>query len=354
MAKVNPKIDLVFKKLFGSEENKDILLSLINAILPEYQQIADLTLKNPYNVSDYAEGKLSILDIKAEDENGNLYDIEMQIRGSEFYGKRTLYYWAKIFGSQLDYQTEEEIQKKEKKGKSYIDLNKCIVISLMDFDFFDDNRYHRCFILKDRETNETHTDLDYLDLYFVELQKFEKVHKEVKTALDRWIKFLNYADLYSKENLPPELAEMEAIRKASEKLEIMYFDKKEREYYEGQYKRYLDEYSRIQEEVDKIVKMAVEQAVQEALLNAERKKQEEIQKALSEVERKKQEEMQKALSEVERKKQEEIQKALLDAEQKKQEEIVRKAIEKGLSNETIASLTGLSPKEIDIIRKKLK
>ncbi|WP_448529448.1 Rpn family recombination-promoting nuclease/putative transposase [Raineya sp.] len=118
MAKVNPKIDLVFKKLFGSEENKDILLSLINAILPEHQQIADLTLKNPYNVSDYAEGKLSILDIKAEDENGNLYDIEMQIRGSEFYGKRTLYYWAKIFGSQLDYQTEEEIQKKEKKGKS--------------------------------------------------------------------------------------------------------------------------------------------------------------------------------------------------------------------------------------------
>ncbi len=257
MSKVNPKIDLVFKKLFGSEENKDILLSLVNAILPENQQIANLKIKNPYNISDYAEGKLSILDIKAEDEVGNLYDIEIQIRGSDFYGKRTLYYWAKMFGSQLDYQTEEEIRKKEKKGKSYIDLNKCIVISLMDFDFFSDERYHRCFMLKDREMNETHTDLNYLDLYFVELQKFEKKHKQVKTALDRWIKFLNSANLYSKENLPPELAEIEAIRKATEKLEMMYFNEKEREYYEGQYKRYLDETARIDEAIIRVAKKAI-------------------------------------------------------------------------------------------------
>jgi predicted transposase/invertase (TIGR01784 family) len=65
MNKFNPKIDLVFKKLFGSEENKDILLSLINSILPLDQQVAKIDLKNPYNVSDYAEGKLPILDIKA-------------------------------------------------------------------------------------------------------------------------------------------------------------------------------------------------------------------------------------------------------------------------------------------------
>jgi predicted transposase/invertase (TIGR01784 family) len=112
LSKLNPKIDLVFKKLFGSEENKDILMSLINAVLPHDQQIVELTIKNPYNVSDYAEGKLSILDIKAEDGRGNLYDIEMQIKGTTFYGRRTLYYWAKNFGSQLDYLTEEEIKLK--------------------------------------------------------------------------------------------------------------------------------------------------------------------------------------------------------------------------------------------------
>lgn len=50
---LNPKVDLVFKKLFGSEENKDILMSLINAILPPHQQVVDITLKNPYKFADY-------------------------------------------------------------------------------------------------------------------------------------------------------------------------------------------------------------------------------------------------------------------------------------------------------------
>lgn len=250
-------------------------------------------------MSDYAEGKLSILDIKAEDESGNLYDIEMQLKGTTFYGRRTLYYWAKIFGSQLDYLTEEEIKEKEKKGKSYTDLNKCIVISLMDFEFFKDDRYHRCFVLKDRETDETHTDLNYLDLYFVELEKFEKRHQAVKTVLDKWIKFLNNADLYSKDTLPQELAEIEPIKKASEKLEVMYLDKKEREYYEAQQKRYLDETSRIQE----AVQQAVEQAVQQAELN-------------------------------------------------KQIAMAEKAIKKGFNNGTIADLTDLTVEQIEQLRNK--
>jgi predicted transposase/invertase (TIGR01784 family) len=325
MGKVNPKIDLVFKKLFGSEENKDILMSLINAILPENQQIAHITLKNPYNVSDYAEGKLSILDIKAEDEFGNLYDIEMQLKGTTFYGKRTLYYWAKIFGSQLDYLTDEEIEAKLKKGKSYTDLNKCIVISLMDFEFFKDDRYHRCFMLKDRETNETHTDLDYLDLYFVELEKFENRHKAVKTVLDRWIKFLNRADLYSKSTLPKELAEIEPIRKANERLEIMYLDKKERDYYEAQQKRYLDEISRIQEGIEKGIQEAVEKAVQEAV---EKAVQEAVEKA--------------------------VQETTKQAELNKKIEIAKIMLQNNETIEKIVKYTGLTAAQIKEIRKKVK
>ncbi len=171
MAIYNPKTDLVFKKLFGTEENKDLLQSLINSILPAHQQIVRLTLKNPYNVSDYAEGKLSILDIRAEDQNGIKYDIEMQIRGDAFYGRRVLYYWAKMFGTQLDYITDEE--KNDPKFK-YSDLKKSIVISLMDFSFFKDKRYHRLYVLKDANTNETTAYLDYLDLYFVRTQKIQR------------------------------------------------------------------------------------------------------------------------------------------------------------------------------------
>jgi predicted transposase/invertase (TIGR01784 family) len=317
MSKVNPKIDLVFKKLFGSEENKDILLSLINSILPEYQQVVDLKIKNPYNVSDYAEGKLSILDIKAEDEQGNLYDIEMQIKGTTFYGKRTLYYWAKIFGSQLDYIKTEEEEKEKKKRKTYSELNKCIVMSLMDFEFFDDDRYHRCFMLKDRESNETHQDLDYLDLYFVELEKFENRYKTLKTTLDRWIKFLNNADLYSKDNLPQELAEVASIKKASEKLDVMYLNEKERGYYDAQQKRYLDEISRIQEAVDAAVKVAVETAVKEA---------------------------------VETTVKEAVETATEQAELSSKIEIAKKLIRRKLSNADIAEDTNLTIEQIEKLR----
>jgi len=71
MCRINPRVDFAFKKLFGSEENKDLLMSLINAVVGEEDQVVDLTLKNPYNLADYQAGKMSILDIKAEDKDGD-------------------------------------------------------------------------------------------------------------------------------------------------------------------------------------------------------------------------------------------------------------------------------------------
>ena len=256
MSKVNPKIDLVFKKLFGSEENKDILLSLINAILPLNQQVAKITLKNPYNVSDYAEGKLSILDIKAEGEDGRLFDVEMQIRGSKYYGKRALFYWAKIFGSQLDYVLEESQDNDNNIEVGYSDLKKCIVISLMDFNFFDDTKYHRFYTLKDGETHEQYKDLDYLDLYFIELKKYKGKLQNLNTTLERWITFLNNAHKYDNKTLPKELAEIKEIRKASQKLDAMYLDEKEKGYYDAQQKFWLDQNAFIKETVEKAVEQA--------------------------------------------------------------------------------------------------
>jgi len=266
MARYNPKLDLVFKKLFGSEENKDLLLSLVNSVLPDDQQVVQLQLKNPYNVADYVKGKLSILDIKAEDEKGRLYDIEMQIKGSDFYGKRTLYYWAKMFGSQLDTIGQElELERKARirREQDYDSLKKSIVISLMDFSFFDDERYHRCFTLRDRETCQSHPDLDYLDLYFVEMDKFEDRYPIVRTTLDRWVRFLNNAQFYRPDGLPDDLAQEEPIRKAIQRLEVMYFDRDERDIHEGQQKRYRDELSWMRSVLDKAVEEAVEKTAEQ-------------------------------------------------------------------------------------------
>ncbi len=333
MSKVNPKIDLVFKKLFGSEENKDILLSLINAILPLEQQVAKIMLKNPYNVSDYAEGKLSILDIKAEGEDGKLFDVEMQIRDTKFYGRRTLYYWAKMFGSQLDYMNSfstaneqitesERLAELEKQGKlGYSALKKCIVISLMDFIFFDDTKYHRFYTLKDGETHEQHKDLDYLDLYFIELKKYKGHLQNLNTTLERWITFLNNAHKYDNKTLPKELAEIKEIRKASQKLDAMYLDEKEKGYYDAQQKFWLDQNAFIKETVEKAVEKAVGEAVEKAVGEA-------VEKAVGE--------------------------AVGQAELNSKIEIAKNAILEGSKNEFIAKITGLTAEQVETLRNEKK
>lgn len=266
----------------------------------------------------------------------------MQIKGSTFYGKRTLYYWAKIFGSQLDRAVEEKEKQLEnirKKTGQYTELNKCIVISLMDFSFFKDERYHRCFMLKDRDTNDSHIDLDYLDLYFVELEKFDQKYNSVKTTLERWISFLNNADLYSRDILPQELAEIEPIKKASERLDAMYLDSKERSYYEAQQKRYRDEISRIGEAIDKAVEEAVEEALQKATQKAEKEKEEAVQKATK-----------KALKQAGREAVQEEERAVEETKLN----MVIKLILLGLDNQTIEKATSLTSEEIKQIRNKTK
>ena len=77
MEKISPRVDIAFKKIFGVEENKDLLLSLINSIVGKEDKIAEVTLLNPYNPKNFRQDKLSILDIKAKGEDGKRYNIEI-------------------------------------------------------------------------------------------------------------------------------------------------------------------------------------------------------------------------------------------------------------------------------------
>ena len=98
MATINPRVDVTFKKLFGVEENKDLLISLINSIVSEEEdQVKDIQILNPYNIQNFKNDKLSILDIKARGHNDKLFNIEIQISDEADYDKRALYYWAKLY-----------------------------------------------------------------------------------------------------------------------------------------------------------------------------------------------------------------------------------------------------------------
>src|SRR6185369_13865405 len=88
MEKISPRVDIAFKKIFGVEENKDLLISLINSIVGPKDQVGDVTLLNPYNPKNFRDGKLSILDIKAQGKDGKRFNIEIQISDEADYDKR--------------------------------------------------------------------------------------------------------------------------------------------------------------------------------------------------------------------------------------------------------------------------
>jgi predicted transposase/invertase (TIGR01784 family) len=251
MCRINPKVDFAFKKLFGSEENKDLLISFINSILPEDKQIKSVELKNPYNIANYKKGKMTILDIKAVDDKGTWFDIEMQIAEQGYYDKRALYYWSKVYTDQIE------------SGEYFETLRKTISINILDFNYLDEKDFHNSYGIYNRKSDKELSDI--FDMHFIELEKFDKDYKDIKTSLDRWTAFLNKAYEIDKDNIPPELAVDKEVRKAIETLDIMYLNKEERELYENDLKLLRVQKSEIKAAERKGLEKGLEKGIEEGL-----------------------------------------------------------------------------------------
>jgi predicted transposase/invertase (TIGR01784 family) len=240
-----PRVDIAFKKIFGVEENKDLLISLINSILSDADQISDLTLLNPYNPQNFKNDKLSIFDIKAEGKCGKKFNIELQMTDQGDYDKRALYYWAKLYAQQLG------------EGEDYGNLSKAIGIHILNFNCISNTeKYHNIFHITEKESGESYfTDLE---LHTIELKKFKghaskelsDLVQKIKTVLDIWVAFLTRHNLLTNVKLPKKL-DNAALKKALTVLEIMNFSEQEREAYEDHLKWLRDEASAVKKAEDR-------------------------------------------------------------------------------------------------------
>src|SRR5262245_34579590 len=99
IAGIDPTVDYVFKKLFGSEANLLILVDILHAVLdpPAGRELVSLEIRNPFNEKEAFDDKLSVVDIKARDQRGENYNLEMQMCATPTYPERVLYYWARIY-----------------------------------------------------------------------------------------------------------------------------------------------------------------------------------------------------------------------------------------------------------------
>lgn len=219
--RLKPKNDFLFKRLFGEEESKELLIALLNAILypTSKKKIANLTLiENKELVGLHVDDKTGRLDIRCEIDDGQQIDIEVQIARQSYMDNRSLFYLGKLFISSV------------KKGDSYDKLKKTITINILDFEFIPLERYHCTFhFYEDHDRDFMLTDM--FEVHFVECPKFRRKTRDLQDPLQRWLLFLEDK---LPEKLRKELMAMDPmIEKAEKRLEWLSSDKETQRLYEA-------------------------------------------------------------------------------------------------------------------------
>ena len=190
---MNPYTDFGFKKLFGEEGNKDLLIDFLNQILPEKHQILELSFRNPEHIPSLPCLRKAIFDIYCKGANGEDFIVEMQKEKLEYFKDRSLF--AVTF----------PVQEQARKGTWNFKLQHIYLIAILDFQYDEKEelqKFQRYVQLKDQDG-----DLFYEKLHFKFLQMplFLKTESELETRFDKWCYFLKNLDTF--DHIPTLLKE---------------------------------------------------------------------------------------------------------------------------------------------------
>jgi predicted transposase/invertase (TIGR01784 family) len=211
---INPQVDCVFKALLGAEENRNLLMHFLNAVLGKElkQPIVSVDILNPYNDREFQDAKLSIVDVKAKDGLNRLYQVEIQISNFRHLPARILYNWADIYSKQL------------KSGQDYVLLKPTYSIWLLAEDLITaDNRYEHVYKLRDEQGQLLN---EHCTIYLLELNKYNS--RQIGSEEERWIKFFKDGENLDAAALPDWMTTPE-MQQAMNTLSV--FSDKEHEYH---------------------------------------------------------------------------------------------------------------------------
>ena len=231
---LDPKNDVAFKNIFGSEKNKDILIHFINDIMGfnSGDQIQDVTFLSPVQDPEIAYKKQSIVDVLCSAENGTKIIVEMQVSPSKGFEKRAQYYAAKVYSRQLAQgQAENGV---------YANLKEVIFIAISDYNIFPQkSKYLSHHVILDKITYEH--DLKDFSFSFIELPKFQidKI-ENLKTIIEKWCYFFKYAAKTSEADLKRIIGSDLVIEHAYEALNQFNWNETELIAYEQEIKRIMD------------------------------------------------------------------------------------------------------------------
>ena len=193
--------DFLFKAVFGQEGNKKLTICLLNALLKleGLKQIKEIEILNPFNLQNYKNDKLSLLDTKVKDATGNSYNIEMQVRNENNLIKRFSYYLSKLYSNQLQ------------NNEPYNNLKPAIGIAILGFDLFPKSfKIDEQFLFKNKDNSIVLEDI--MTMHFIGLTKLSP-NKPIKemTRFEKWDYLLYNSKKYaSKDSKLPSEIESEA------------------------------------------------------------------------------------------------------------------------------------------------
>lgn len=172
---VKLKLDVIFKRVFGNENNKDILAAFLSAMLEiPRDSIETIYINNVELAPEFLGRKFSRLDLRLE-VDGRTVNVEMQVNSEDDFRERTLYYWSKIFSEDL------------KAGQEYGDLKRTVCMNIVNFNLFDCIDYHSHFQIMEKNRGEVLS--DKFAIHFFELKKIDNVQKN--RAMEDWLHLIN-------------------------------------------------------------------------------------------------------------------------------------------------------------------
>ncbi len=217
MAKyINPYTDFGFKKLFGEEGNKALLIDFLNQLLPPHHQIKKLNFHNVEALPDTTEERKAFFDIHCQAESGERFIVEMQKAKVEYFKDRTMYY--------ITYPIREQAQR----GDWNFQLSPIYFIGVLDF-FYENEKtavFHRGVVLKDQFNQSFY---DKLQITYLQMPAFKKTEAELESHFDKWAYFLKNLETF--EDIPQILNEP-IFEQAFHSAKVANFSKQEREDYE--------------------------------------------------------------------------------------------------------------------------
>ena len=222
---INLLTDFGFKRLFGSEPNKALLIDFLNVILPPQHTVADITYKNNENVGNTMVDRKAIFDIYCESKSGEKFIVEIQKAKQNYFKDRSVYY------------STFPIQEQAQKGDWNYKLSSVYTIGILDF-IFDEHKKEEEFLhIVELKNQKCEVFYEKLKFIYVELPKFNLKVEELETNFDKWLYLLKHL---SELETPPEKLKYGVFKKLFEIAEIASFSPQEQQAYENSLKYYRD------------------------------------------------------------------------------------------------------------------